>query len=84
MMTRTAQPHQAGHMQPAGHVFETPGLKAVISTFLIGSSKLEKNVNGTELKDKNANSVRPIIARYKWDFCTHLACNAIHSKLRNS
>ena len=26
MMTRAARTHQAGHMRPAGRVFETPGV----------------------------------------------------------
>jgi len=27
MMSQAAQTHLAGHMRPAGHVFETPGLE---------------------------------------------------------
>jgi len=27
MMTRAAQTHLAGHMRPAGRVFETPGIE---------------------------------------------------------
>ena len=30
MMTRAAQTHQAGHMRPAGRVFETPDLNEVM------------------------------------------------------
>ena len=33
MMTRAAQTHQAGHMRPAGRVFETPGLDLVKNWF---------------------------------------------------
>ena len=28
-VTRTSKSHQAGHMRPAGRVFETPGLESV-------------------------------------------------------
>ena len=37
MITRAAQKHQASHMRPAGHVFET--------TELEDQSKLEINAN---------------------------------------
>jgi len=31
MMSRAAQTHLAGHMRPAGRVFETPGLDHIIN-----------------------------------------------------
>jgi len=32
MMSRAAQTHLAGHMWPAGRVFETPGLEQVMTS----------------------------------------------------
>jgi len=34
MMSRAAQTHLAGHMRPAGRVFETPALKASFFIFI--------------------------------------------------
>ncbi len=34
MMSRAAQAHLAGHMRPAGRVFETPGLDNVFLDWL--------------------------------------------------
>ena len=38
MMTRAAQTHQAGHMGPAGRVFETPGLIGLEGFFGVAGS----------------------------------------------
>ena len=38
MMARAAQTHQAGHMRPAGRVFETPGLYTEVTKSLTPSN----------------------------------------------
>jgi hypothetical protein len=44
MMSRASQTHLAGHMRPAGRVFETPGLKRQIelqiTSLIVKTSKI--------------------------------------------
>jgi len=41
MMSRAAKTHLAGHMRPAGRVFETPGLVGLISHLFVISLKID-------------------------------------------
>ena len=43
MMTRAAQTHQAGHMRPAGRVFETPALNSVKVIYIFVLAKSNQN-----------------------------------------
>jgi hypothetical protein len=50
MMSRAAETHLAGHMRPAGLVFETPGLVHIYKDYLVELPRCKQDKFGHPLR----------------------------------